>query len=122
MCLVINMKIAYNLLILSILFVCIWFVYVSVDSRAYYRKIFRGILWAAVLMYVNRLLSIAIGQELVPYAEWMLVMERLVHYFLTLAIYTLYAYFIFCLVGQFYYYPRRRKVARRQRRTPAARR
>lgn len=111
MCLVINMKIAYNLLILSILFVCIWFVYVSVDSKAYYRKIFRGILWAAVLMYVNRLLSIAIEQELIPYAEWMLVMERLVHYFLTLAIYTLYAYFIFCLVGQFHYYPRRRKVA-----------
>ena len=46
--LVINMRIAYNLLILSILLVCIWFVYVSVDSKAYYRKIFRGILWAAV--------------------------------------------------------------------------
>lgn len=105
------MKVAYNLLILSILFVCIWFVYVSVDSKAYYRKIFRGILWAAVLMYLNRLLSVAIVENMISYAEWMLVTERLIHYFLTLAIYTLYAYFIFCLVGQFYYYSRKRKLA-----------
>lgn len=108
---VINMKIAYNLLILSILAVCIWFVYVSVQSKAYYRKIFRGILWAAVLMYINRLFSVAFEEGFIPYAEWMLVTERMIHYFLTLAIYTLYAYFIFCLVGQFHYYSRKRKVA-----------
>ncbi len=108
---VINMKIAYNLLILSILVVCIWFVYVSVDSKAYYRKIYRGILWAAVLMYLNRLLAVSMEQDLISYGEWMLAAERLVHYFLTLAIYTLYAYFIFCLVGQFHYYSRKRKIA-----------
>lgn len=107
----INMKIAYNLLILSILVVCIWFVYVSVDSKAYYRKIYRGILWAAVLMYLNRLLAVSMEQDLISYGEWMLAAERLVHYFLTLAIYTLYAYFIFCLVGQFHYYSRKRKIA-----------
>ncbi len=105
------MKIAYNLLILSILVVCIWFVYVSVDSKAYYRKIYRGILWAAVLMYLNRLLAVSMEQDLISYGEWMLAAERLVHYFLTLAIYTLYAYFIFCLVGQFHYYSRKRKIA-----------
>ncbi len=107
----INMKIAYNLLILSILVVCIWFVYVSVDSKAYYRKIYRGILWAAVLMYLNRLLAVSMEQDLISYGEWMLAAERMVHYFLTLAIYTLYAYFIFCLVGQFHYYSRKRKIA-----------
>ncbi|MDE6991892.1 MAG: EAL domain-containing protein, partial [Lachnospiraceae bacterium] len=107
----INMKIAYNLLILSILVVCIWFVYVSVDSKAYYRKIYRGILWAAVLMYLNRLLAVSMEQDLISYGERMLAAERLVHYFLTLAIYTLYAYFIFCLVGQFHYYSRKRKIA-----------
>lgn len=106
----INMRIAYNLLILSILFVCIWFVYVSVDSKAYYRKLFRGILWAAVLMYVNRIIGVAHDEGLLPYAEWMIVAERTIHYFLTLAIYTLYAYFIFCLVGQFHYYSKRRKI------------
>ncbi len=105
------MKIAYNLLILSILVVCIWFVYVSVDSKAYYRKIYRGILWAAVLMYLNRLLAVSMEQDLISYGEWMLAAERMVHYFLTLAIYTLYAYFIFCLVGQFHYYSRKRKIA-----------
>lgn len=105
------MKIAYNLLILSILVVCIWFVYVSVDSKAYYRKIYRGILWAAVLMYLNRLLAVSMEQDLISYGEWTLAAERLVHYFLTLAIYTLYAYFIFCLVGQFHYYSRKRKIA-----------
>lgn len=105
------MKIAYNLLILSILVVCIWFVYVSVDSKAYYRKIYRGILWAAVLMYLNRLLAVSMEQDLISYGERMLAAERLVHYFLTLAIYTLYAYFIFCLVGQFHYYSRKRKIA-----------
>lgn len=105
------MKIAYNLLILSILVVCIWFVYVSVDSKAYYRKIYRGILWAAVLMYLNRLLAVSMEQDLISYGERMLAAERMVHYFLTLAIYTLYAYFIFCLVGQFHYYSRKRKIA-----------
>ena len=79
----INMKIAYNLLILSILVVCIWFVYVSVDSKAYYRKIYRGILWAAVLMYLNRLLAVSMEQDLISYGEWMLAAERMVHYFLT---------------------------------------
>lgn len=108
--LVINMRIAYNLLILSILLVCIWFVYVSVDSKAYYRKIFRGILWAAVVMYINRLVGVAYDEGFLPCVEWLLVMERTIHYFLTLAIYTLYAYFIFCLVGQFHYYPRKRKI------------
>lgn len=105
-----NMRIAYNLLILSILFVCIWFVYVSVDSKAYYRKIFRGILWSAVLMYLNRLIGVACDEGFLPSEEWLMVLERTVHYFLTLAIYTLYAYFIFCLVGQFHYYPRKRKI------------
>lgn len=104
------MRIAYNLLILSILFVCLWFVYVSVDSKAYYRKIFRGILWAAVLMYINRMLGIALDEGYITYSEGLHTAERAVHYFLTLAIYTLYAYFIFCLVGQFYYYSRRIKI------------
>lgn len=105
-----NMRIAYNLLILSILFVCIWFVYVSVDSKAYYRKIFRGILWAAVLMYINRMLGIALEEGYISYSGGLHMAERTVHYFLTLAIYTLYAYFIFCFVGQFQYYPRRLKL------------
>lgn len=108
--LVLNMRIAYNLLILSILFVCIWFVYVSVQSKAYYRKIFRWILWAAVLMYLNRMLGIALEEGYIPYAGWLHTLERAVHYLLTLAIYTLYAYFIFCLVGQFHYYSKKRKI------------
>lgn len=37
----INMRIGYVLLILSILLVCLWFTYVSVQSKEYYRRAFR---------------------------------------------------------------------------------
>lgn len=107
----INMRIAFNLLILSILFVCIWFTYSSVESKAYYRKVFKCILWVAAWMYVNRLVGVMMEEDFFSYTDWMITAERTCHYALTLAIYTLYAYFIYCLVGQFHYYSRKVKLA-----------
>lgn len=37
-------------------------------------------------------------------------LERMVHYLLTLVIYSLYSYFIFCLIDQFHYYSTKRKL------------
>lgn len=104
------MRIAFNLLILSILFVCIWFVHVSVPSRAYYRKIFRRTLWAAVLMYANRIFGIYLEEGYIAYFEPLHALQQTINYCLILAIYTLYAYFIFCFVGQFHYYSWKRKM------------
>lgn len=104
------MRIAFNLLIISILVVCIWFVYVSVHSKAYYRRVYKWILWAALWMYVNRLLGVAIEEGFVMPTDALVTLERLVHYLLTLVIYSLFAYFIFCLVDQFHYYSLKRKL------------
>ena len=45
----INMRIGYVLLILSILLVCLWSTYVSVQSKEYYRRAFRMLMWAGEL-------------------------------------------------------------------------
>lgn len=104
------MRIAFNLLIISILVVCIWFVYVSVHSKAYYRRVYKWILWASLWMYVNRLLGVAMEEGVVTPTDALVTLERLVHYLLTLVIYSLFAYFIFCLVDQFHYFSLKRKL------------
>lgn len=104
------MRIAFNLLIISILVVCIWFVYVSVHSKAYYRRVYKWILWASLWMYVNRLLGVAMEEGFVTPTDALVTLERLVHYLLTLVIYSLFAYFIFCLVDQFHYFSLKRKL------------
>jgi EAL domain-containing protein (putative c-di-GMP-specific phosphodiesterase class I)/GGDEF domain-containing protein len=104
------MKMAYNLLILSVVFVCIWFTYSSVESKARYRKIFKYILWAAAFMYVNRLFGVMMSENIIEYTGWMVTVERIIHYLLTLAVYSLYAYFIYCLVGQFHFYSPKWKI------------
>ena len=88
------MRIAFNLLIISILVVCIWFVYVSVHSKAYYRRVYKWILWASLWMYVNRLLGVAMEEGFVTPTDALVMLERMVHYLLTLVIYSLFAYFI----------------------------
>ena len=47
------MRIGYVLLILSILLVCLWFTYVSVQSKEYYRRAFRMLMWAADASYLS---------------------------------------------------------------------
>ena len=107
---VINMRLAFNLLIISIMVVCIWFVYSSVHSKAYYRRVYKWILWAALWMYVNRLLCVAMEEGYLTPTDALMTVERMVHYLLTLVIYSLYAYFIFCLVDQFHYFSLKRKL------------
>lgn len=104
------MRIAFNLLIISILVVCIWFVYVSVHSKAYYRRVYKWILWAVLWMYVNRLLGVAMEEGFVTPTDALVTLERLIYYLLTLVIYSLYAYFIFCLVDQFHYFSLKKKL------------
>lgn len=107
---VINMRFAFNLLIISILAVCTWFFIVSVESKAYYRKVFRFILFSALIMYLNRLLCISMEEGYLTGSDILLTTERLIHYMFTLEIYTLYAFFIFCLFDQFHYFSGRKKL------------
>lgn len=106
----INMRLAYNLLILSILFVCIWFIYNGTDCKAYYKNVFKGILWVSNLLYLNRFYAILMEEKFIPCTDGMLIVERMIHYLTTLAIYALYAYFIYCLVNQFHYYSIKKKI------------
>lgn len=104
------MRIAYVLLILSILLVCLWFTYVSVQSKEYYRTAFKILMLSGVVLYLNRLYGIAMEEKLIPYTDSMVVGERMVHYLLTVSVYVLYCYFMLCLLKQFHYYPTWRKV------------
>lgn len=105
-----EMRFSYNMLIISILLVCIWFAYVSVESKAYYRRAFRLLMWVGVLMYVNRLFGIAMEENYITYHDNMIITERAIHYVLTFAVYSLYAYFMLCLLNQFHYYPMWKKI------------
>ena len=97
----INMRIGYVLLILSILLVCLWFTYVSVQSKEYYRRAFRMLMWAGVIMYVTHLYGISMEEGLLPYNQGMIIAERIIHYIMTVSVYSLYAYFMLCLLNQF---------------------
>lgn len=107
----INMRIGYVLLILSILLVCLWFTYVSVQSKEYYRRAFRMLMWAGVIMYVNHLYGISMEEGLLPYNQGMIIAERIIHYIMTVSVYSLYAYFMLCLLNQFHYYPMWKKIS-----------
>ena len=106
----INMRLAFNLLILSILFVCIWFTYNGTDCKAYYKNVFKGILWVSNLLYLNRFYALLMEEKYIPCTDGMLTVERTIHYMMTLTIYTLYAYFIYCLLNQFHYYSKKKKI------------
>ena len=104
------MRFAYNFLILSILFICIWFAYIGIKGNAYYKRTFRWLMWAGVLMYINRLFGIAMEENYISYNDFMLSMERVIHYVLTVTVYALYAFFIYCLIDQFHYFSRLKKL------------
>ncbi|MGN0505753.1 MAG: EAL domain-containing protein [Lachnospiraceae bacterium] len=95
----VNPRFAITLLILSILFVCIWFIYVGFHSRAVYRKVFKVFMWSAVAMYLNRLFGIAMSEGCLPRNDVLLTLEQLLHFGLLMWIYVVYAYFICCLIN-----------------------
>lgn len=106
----VDLRVGYNLLIISILLICLWFSYVSIKGKAYYKRVFRWLMWAGVWMYVTRLFGIAIDEGYIGKNDLLWNIERSAHYVLTVSIYALYAFFIFCLMDQFHYYPRWKKV------------
>lgn len=106
----VNLRFGYNLLIISILLVCLWFTYVSIKGKAYYKRVFRWLMWTGVMMYVTRLFEIAMDEGYIASNEFMLNLERTFHYLLTVSIYALYAFFMVCLIDQFHYYKRWKKI------------
>lgn len=104
------MRFAYNFLILSILLICLWFAYIGIKGNAYYKRTFRWLMWAGVLMYINRLFGIAMEENYISYNDFMVSMERVIHYVLTVTVYALYAFFIYCLIDQFHYFSRLKKL------------
>ena len=95
------MSVAYNLLIVTILFICFWFFHVSIKDEAYYRKVLKCCMSVGVLMYFNRLLSVAMEEGFVNYSDALYSFERAVHYSLTVLVYTFFAYFMLCLISPF---------------------
>lgn len=95
------MKVAYNLLIITMLFICLWFFHVSIKDKSYYRKVLKACMSAGILMYFTRLLSVAMEEGFVGYSDTLYSLERAVHFALTVLVYTLYAYFMLCLISPF---------------------
>lgn len=103
------MGIGYTLLLISIVLLCIWFFYVSEKSQTYYRKLFVGMLWMVLIMYINRLLCVCLELGDIPNKLYLKNIERVIHYILVKGIYSFYAYFIYSLL-----YPMQR-FTRKQR-------
>ncbi len=106
----INMRFAYNLLIISILLVCIWFTYASSKNNSYHRRVFQWLMWDSVLMYISHLYGVAMEEGYFPVSDARMTMERVIHYVTAMAVYQLYAFFLLCLINQFQYYKRWKKA------------
>lgn len=104
------MRLSYNFLIMTLLLVCIWFAHVSVKRIAYYRRVLIGIMWVAVMMFAVRQFAIAMAENIIPSNDIMLAFERGMHHILTIAVYALYGFFLFCIVDHFQYYARWKKI------------
>ena len=50
------------------------------------------LMWAGVIMYVNHLYGISMEEGLLPYNQGMIIAERIIHYIMTVSVYSLYAY------------------------------
>lgn len=100
----IAMRLGYNILILILLLICIWFFHECSKDKSYYRNAFNWYMIFVGLMYVNRIYGIAIIENRVSYYYPAHVVERTVHYLLSFGIYVLYAFFLICLLDQFQYY------------------
>lgn len=96
---VFSVRYSYNLLIITILLVCIWFVYVSIESKTFYRRMFKRFLWCAVAVYLNRFLDLAMDMGDIPTTDRLLYAERMLHFCLTVVIYALYSFFLICLIN-----------------------
>lgn len=104
------MRLSYNELIVFLLFMCIWFAHVSVKKIAYYRKVLIGIMWTAILMFWVRQFGILMDENLIPSNDSMLALERGAHHILTITIYSLYAFSLYCIVDHFHYYAKWKKL------------
>ncbi len=96
-----NVRIGYQLLIITILCICIWFLQVCSKDKAYHRRVFKCFMGIAVLMYVNRIFLVCMEEGYVIPTDNLLSLERTIHFVLTLLVYLFYSYFMLCFINQF---------------------
>ncbi|MBE5877959.1 MAG: EAL domain-containing protein [Lachnospiraceae bacterium] len=107
---VLNMRFSYNLLILSILLVCSWFFWENAKNNNRYRKAFAGVLGSAAVLYINRLLGIAMEDGYLQATYVLMHVERIVYYCMSVIVFAFYAYFLLCLLDQFQNVPGKKKI------------
>lgn len=96
-----NMRFSYNLLIVSILTVCSWFFWENAKNDNRYRKAFVGVLGSAGIIFVNRMIEVAMEEGYIQATVGLLYAERIVHYCVSVILFSFYAYFLLCLLEQF---------------------
>lgn len=104
-----NLRISFNVMYILILLVCIWFFYATMKVKIRYQKVFRGIMWVSVVLYLNHIIGIVM-EETCPEQDFNRILQQSGHYFLSAAVYVLYALFMNSFVKQFQYYPKWRKA------------
>ena len=107
---VLDLRIAYNVLIVTVLLICIWFFHVSIKDDSYYRQIFKYFIYITIMMYVNRIFEISMDEGYIQGNDYLYTLERMVHFVLTLLIYLFYSYFMLCLIHQFNSYSKWKRV------------
>lgn len=107
---VLDLRIVYNVLIVTILLICIWFFHVSIKDDSYYRKIFKYFIYITIMMYLNRIFEISMDEGYIQGNDNLYTLERMIHFVLTLLFYLFYSYFMLCLIHQFNSYARWKRV------------
>lgn len=107
---VLDLRIVYNVLIVTILLICIWFFHVSIKDDSYYRQIFKYFIYITIMMYLNRIFEISMDEGYIQGNDNLYTLERMIHFVLTLLFYLFYSYFMLCLIHQFNSYARWKRV------------
>lgn len=104
------MRVSFSVLSISLLLVCIWFAHASVKKIKHHRKVLIAIMWIAILMFCDHIFGILMEEGVIPLTDKLLYLERAVHFITTIEIYSLYAFFLYCIVDHFQYQPRWKKL------------
>lgn len=105
------MKIGYSLLCLSVIFVCIWFMQITVKRSSYYATVFKFIMWSAVVFYVVRIVEQTLEYSSYDIPDNVIFAGRALHFMLLGQIYGLFAYLIISIVHHIHYYKPWQKIA-----------
>ena len=98
------MKISYNVLIISILLICIWFSAIVIKKNVKYKKIFMMLMVSAIAFYLTHITENVMLYNVGRFSDNIIFIERAIHFVLLGQVYSFFAYVMVNIVDHVEYY------------------